>query len=173
MDKTIIGVFNNREHAEMAINELREFGIHDSDISYIYNSEGTTVSEDGGGTHVGEGAAEGAGAGAVIGGIAGLVVAAGVIPGLGALFVAGPIATALGLSGAAATTAAGAMTGAAAGGLLGGLMGLGVKEDEARIYEEKIKLGGVLVTVKTSEVTQAHEVFDKHGAEEVREYSMP
>lgn len=173
MDKTIIGVFDNREHAEMAINDLREIGIQDSDISYIYNSEGRTVTEEGGGTHVGEGAAEGASTGAIIGGIAGLVVAAGVIPGLGALFVAGPIATALGLSGAAATTAAGAMTGAAAGGILGALIGLGVKEDEAKIYEERVKLGGVLVTVKTTDPAAAHSIFDKHGAEEVREYSMP
>jgi hypothetical protein len=171
MDKTIVGVFDNREHAEMAINDLREMGVEQSDISYVYNSEGTTVTEEGG-THVGEGAAEGAGTGAVIGGIAGLVVAAGALPGLGALFVAGPIATALGLTGAAATTAAGALTGAAAGGIIGALAGLGVTEEEAQIYEEKIKLGGILVTVKTSEPVRAREIFDQHGAEEIREYSL-
>lgn len=171
MEKTIVGVFNDKEEAELAINDLRALGIGDSDISYVYSSEGTTVTEDAGGHKVGEGAAAGAATGAVIGGIAGLVVAAGVLPGLGALFVAGPLATALGLSGGAATTAAGAMTGAAAGGLVGALAGLGINEEEAKIYEERVKLGGILLTVKTSEPDKARGIFSAHNADEIREYS--
>lgn len=171
MDKTIIGVFTDRDHAEMAIKELRALGIGDSDISYVYQSGDSTVTEEGG-SKVGEGAAAGATTGAVLGGLAGLAVAAGLLPGLGALFVAGPLAAALGLAGGAATTAAGAMTGAAAGGLIGALAGLGVKEDEAKVYEEKVRLGGVLVTARTSESDKAREVFESHGAEEIREYSV-
>lgn len=171
MEKIIIGVFEDKDRAESAITDLRELDINESDISYIYSSEGTTVTEDGGGHKAGEGAATGATTGAVVGGVAGLVVAAGILPGLGALFVAGPLATALGLTGGAATTVAGAMTGAAAGGLVGALVGLGVKEDEAKIYEEKVKLGGVLVSAKTSSPEIARKIFDQYEAEEIREYS--
>lgn len=173
MEGTIIGVFNNRNNAEMAISELRAWGIADTDISYIYSSEkGEMVSEDGGGNMAGEGAASGATTGAVLGALAGLAVANGILPGLGTLFVAGPLAAALGLTGAAATTAAGAMTGAAAGGLVGGLVGLGVKEDEAKVYEERVRLGGILVTARTTDMSAAKGIFDKNGAEEVREYSI-
>jgi hypothetical protein len=170
MERTIIGVFDNRDHAEMAITDLRTLGINDSDISYVYSSEGKTVTEDGGGTKAGSGAAAGATTGTIIGAIAGLAVANGILPGLGTLFVAGPLAAALGLTGAVATTAAGAATGLAAGGFLGALMGLGVKEDEAKVYEERVKLGGILVTARTASAEAAREIFSKHGAEEVREY---
>lgn len=170
MDTTTIGVFDSREHAEMAINEMRALGIADTDISYIY-----TVSESGdvveGGSKVGEGAAGGATTGAVLGAIAGLAVANGILPGLGSLFVAGPLAAALGLTGAAATTAAGALTGAAAGGLVGGLAGLGVKDEDARIYKERVKRGGILVTAKSLNPKAVKDIFEKHGAAEIREYS--
>jgi hypothetical protein len=131
-ESTTIGVFRDTAHAEMAIKDLRALGIHDADISYVYSSEKETIVEDAGGNRVGEGAAQGAGTGAIIGGLAGLAVANGILPGLGTLFVAGPLAAALGLTGAVATTAAGAMTGAAAGTLVGALAGLGVSEDEAK-----------------------------------------
>ncbi len=171
MEKTIIGIFGDRSSAESAINDLRDMGIKESDISYIYSSEEEVITKDKSGTKAGEGAATGATTGAVIGGIAGLVVAAGVLPGLGALFVAGPLATALGLTGGVATTAAGALTGAAAGGLVGALVGLGVTKEEAKIYEERIKLGDVLVSVKTDDPESARKIFDMYDAEEIREYS--
>lgn len=168
----IIGIFADRDHAEMAINDLRTLGIHDTDISYVYSSDGQTVTEDGGGNKAGTGAAAGATTGAVVGALAGLAVANGILPGLGTLFVAGPLAGALGLTGAVATTAAGAATGAAAGGIIGALAGLGVKEDEARIYEERVKLGGILVTASTDSPAAAREIFVKHGADEIREYNV-
>lgn len=172
MDRTIIGVFGNRDSAEAAITELRSLGVNDADISYLYVSEqGTTVTEDGKGEQVAEGAAAGATTGAVVGALAGLAVANGILPGLGTLFVAGPLAAALGLTGAAATTAAGAMTGAAAGGVVGALGGLGVSGDEARIYEERIRTGGILVTAVTDKVDAAREVFANNGAEEIRDFA--
>ncbi|MDQ3089549.1 MAG: hypothetical protein M3Q24_00130 [bacterium] len=172
MDKTIIGVFGSRNHAEMAITDLRALGIADADLSYIYVSEeGKTVTEDGAGGDVASGAAAGATTGAVVGALAGLVVANGVLPGLGTLFVAGPLAAALGLTGAAATTAAGAMTGAAAGGFVGALTGLGVDETEAKVYEERVRSGGILVTARTTDAGSTRAVFANHGAEEIREYA--
>lgn len=169
-ESTTIGVFNNAEHAEMAIADLKSIGINDTDISYVYSAEGKTVIEEGDGTSVGESAAKGAGTGAILGGIAGLVVANGILPGLGSLFVAGPLATALGLTGAAATTAAGALTGAAAGTLVGALAGLGVSEEDAKVYEEKVKLGSILIAAKSEDTGRVREIFEKHGAEEIRNF---
>ena len=61
--------------------------------------------------------------------------------------IGGPLIAALGLGGAAATTASGALTGALAGGLIGALVGLGVPEDQAKIYDERVRSGDILVTV--------------------------
>lgn len=169
MDTTTIGVFEARGKAESAIEELRSLGIADADISYIYSvtEESANVQDN---NKAGKGAASGATTGAVLGAIAGLAVANGVLPGFGTLFVAGPLATALGLTGAAATTAAGAMTGLAAGGIIGGLAGLGVKDEEARIYEERVRRGGILVTAKSLNPKAVKEIFEKHDATEIREY---
>ena len=164
---TIVGVFKDRIAAESAMNELRGAGVADTEISFISNKWDTDG--DTGGTKAGEGAVAGVTTGAVLGTIAGLAVANGVLPGLGTLFVAGPIATALGLGGAAATTAAAAITGAGAGGLLGALGGLGIHDDDARAYQEQVRSGDILVTAKTK-VANAIEIFQKYGAEEVRTY---
>lgn len=171
MQTTTIGVFGSRTNAETAIKELRDWGIADADISYIYiSNEGETVKEDGAGDKMAAGAATGVTTGAVVGALAGLAVANGILPGLGTLFVAGPLAAALGLTGAAATTAAGAMTGAAAGGIVGALGGLGVSSDEAKIYEERIRSGGILVTATSTDPAAVRDVYNKNGAEEIREY---
>lgn len=172
--KSIIGVFNNRTDAEQAVGGLREHNIADTDISYVGAAgDGDTTVQSADGTTVAEDAGSGAVTGGVIGAIAGLAVANGILPGLGTLFVAGPIATALGLTGAAATTAAGAMTGAAAGGLVGALTGLGASEEEAHTYEERVKGGGVLVaaTIGESDEAEVRHVFEKNNAEEVRIYN--
>ncbi len=171
MDKTTVGIFRDRDQAEGAITELRSLGLSDADISYIYTAPEGRVIEDGSGTKVGEGAASGATTGALVGAIAGLAVATGNLPGLGTLFVAGPLAAALGLTGAVATTAAGAMTGAAAGGIVGALGGLGVSAQEAEVYEERVKKGGILVTARSISGIGVKDVFKHHGAEEIREYT--
>lgn len=173
--KTIVGVFNNQADTERAIGALREHGIADDDISYVSTSgaDNTVVVNNGGGTDAAEvaaGAGSGAVTGGIIGAIAGLVVANGILPGLGTLFVAGPLATALGLTGAAATTAAGALTGAAAGGLVGALVGLGATDEEAQIYEERVKSGGRMVaaTIDNADESEVRQVFEKNNADEVR-----
>jgi len=171
MKTTTIGVFKNKIDAESAIAELRNVNILESDISYVYTStEGKTVTQDGSGDVV-TGAASGATTGAVLGTIVGLVVANGILPGIGTLFVAGPIAAALGLAGGVATTAAGAMTGAMAGGFVGALVSMGVDETEAKIYEEKIRGGGILISVQSDTVTIVRNIFSKYEAQEIREYS--
>jgi hypothetical protein len=165
---TIVGVFKDKVAAESAITEMKNMGVHDTDISFISTKWDSDAAGDGG-TKAGEGATAGATTGAIIGAIAGLAVANGVLPGLGTLFVAGPVAAALGLGGVAATTAAGALTGAAAGGILGALTGMGVRDEDAKMYEERVKGGDILVTAKTND-TAAIDAMTKYGAEEVRTY---
>lgn len=174
--KTILGIFKTRDAAEQAINAFRNLGISDNDISYLALDKETKVVETehlSGAADTASGAATGAVTGGVVGAIAGLVVANGVLPGLGTLFVAGPIATALGLTGVAATTAAATMTGAAAGGIIGALTSFGVDEKEARVYEERIKGGDIAVSATIDSVDEgaALSVFSSHGADEVHVYT--
>jgi hypothetical protein len=178
--KTLVGVFNDRDDAENAVQELRDMNIADTDISVAgtnahgdmtMHDAGDDAAEVAGGTAAG--AASGATTGGVIGAIAGLAVANGILPGLGTLFVAGPLATALGFTGAAATTAAGALTGAAAGGLVGALGGLGISASDASNYENRVKSGGTLVTARVDnyDEDEVREVFDKFDAEDVNVYT--
>ena len=164
-----MGVYKTHAEAEQAIKELVAFGVKDSDISYIYTDSDGDMTDAQSGEKVGAGAAAGATTGAIVGGIAGLVVANGILPGLGSLFVAGPLAAALGLTGVAATTVAGAATGAAAGGLLGALSQLGVDDTEAQLYESSVQRGDVLVIARTDS-NATKEVFERTRAIEVREY---
>lgn len=171
----IVGIFSNTAAAEKAITELRQMDIADENISYVFrNQEGEIASENAAGDaadNTSAGAVSGATTGGVIGALAGLAVANGILPGLGTLFVAGPLATALGLTGAAATTAAGAMTGAAAGGLVGALTGLGASEEEAEMYEKRVQGGEILVSATTTEPGDARTIMERNGAEEIREYT--
>ncbi len=87
---------------------------------------------------------EGSGVGSAIGGALGATAAAIAaigtslfIPGLG-LVVAGPFAAAL----------AGAGAGGITGGLVGGLVGMGIAENQAKEYEQKIKEGKIIVGAK-------------------------
>ena len=50
----------------------------------------------------------------------------------------------------------GTAAGAAAGGVVGALVGLGIPESEAKVYEERLKVGGYLVAVQV----QNNEVAD-------------
>ncbi|OGJ03544.1 hypothetical protein A3G06_01745 [Candidatus Nomurabacteria bacterium RIFCSPLOWO2_12_FULL_46_14] len=167
---TTVGVFSTHQEAEDAINELRAFGVPESNLSYLYVDVDGRIRDDIGGKKVGSGAATGATTGAVIGAIAGLAVANGVLPGLGTFFVAGPLAAALGLTGAVATTAAGAATGLAAGGIIGALSKIGIDSTDAALYQSLVERGDVFVVAKTEDLV-TKDVFIKGGAKEVREYT--
>lgn len=163
------GVYTTHADAENAIKELVAFGVAERDISYIYTDGKGSTTDAQTGEKIGTGAAAGATTGAIVGGIAGLVVANGILPGLGSLFVAGPLAAALGLTGAVATTAAGAVTGAAAGGLIGAFSQLGINSDDAKLYETFVQRGEILVIARTNDMA-TKEVFERTNAMEVREY---
>lgn len=168
---TTIGVFTTHAAAESALNELKQFGVKEADLSYVYVNDEGTMKDGQTGNKIGGGVASGATAGAVIGGIAGLVVANGLLPGLGTLIVAGPLAAALGFTGAAATAVAGAATGAAAGGLIGGLTSMGVDSKDVHLYEDHVRQGDILVIARGTPAS-TEDIFLNHGAVDIRHYNL-
>ncbi len=177
MQTMVLGVFGDRSRAEDAIEELKGAGYATKDISIIMKDSGEAREmAESTGTKAAEGAVSGATTGGTIGAIAGLLIGIGAIaiPGVGALLIGGPIAAALGLSGAAATTVSGAVTGALAGGLVGALTGLGIPEEEAKVYEKEITAGAILVAVPTRTETDdaAVGILEEHGATQVRSVPM-
>lgn len=172
--QTVVGIFDDKFDAQAAVDELEDMGFKAKDVSVVVK-DGVKASTESGtkGGSVAEGAVSGAATGGVLGGLAGLLIGIGAlaIPGVGAFLVGGPIAIALGLTGAAATTISGATTGALAGGLLGGLIGFGIPEDEARIYEQRVREGAVLLAVPTHTQTgesEVKKVFEDYNADEIR-----
>jgi uncharacterized membrane protein len=153
MADLVLGMFHERGNAEQLIDDLKDRGYNPKDFSIVMRdqTEAREFVQDTGAGEVVEGAATGATTGALLGGLVGLV-ASFALPGLGAFFIGGPIAAALGLGGAAASTVSGAVTGAAAGGLIGALTSsFGMSEEEARKYEGWINEGGILVAVPARE----------------------
>lgn len=177
MKKFTIGIFGAREDAEKAINALHNtLGIDSEDISYIYRNSQGEVREVDAGDIASSTPAEGAGKGAAIGGtlgaIAGIAAVAGAIPVVGPLFAAGPLAAALGLTGAVGTTVAGAATGAAAGGIIGALTSMGVGQESAQRYADRVQAGDVLVSTYAEEDKDVHQLFVDHGALETEAYAL-
>lgn len=139
----VTGLFHDRDNADRAYTTLRDRGYSDEDIHVVmskdtrekyYDRDQVAIEE---GSKAMEGAGAGAAVGGSVGGIIGAIAAIGtnaIIPGLG-LAVAGPLAGAL----------AGAGAGGAAGSLLGALVGAGIPEDRAKVYEEGVEEGGIVV----------------------------
>lgn len=140
-NNTIVALYDTIEQAKQAVEALKNAGYTDTDISLIANDTTGEYARDLTVKAPADGAGKGATAGAIIGGLGGLLVGIGalVIPGIGPVLAAGPLA-------AAVTTLVGAGVGAAAGGLLGALVDLGVPEEEAGYYAEGVRRGGALVT---------------------------
>ena len=156
MARTVVGHFADRKSADAAYNDLLSSGIDRDDVSIVGRGR-----EDGKGLHDDDHVS--AGEGAAVGGITGLLLgaAAMLIPGIGPLVAAGPLAAAL----AGAVT--GAATGVVVGGITGALVDAGVPEEEARYYDERFQKGGYLLTVRANdtEVEKARMVLQRHGAD--------
>jgi hypothetical protein len=90
MTTTVVGLFDDLDHARMAVQELRDLGIPNADIGFaahdVTGEYGRELDSGAGG------AATGAGVGAVLGGIGGLLVGLGalIIPGIGPLVAPWP-----------------------------------------------------------------------------------
>ena len=173
--KTITALFDSYERASEAVRRLEDMGVSHSDISIVANnadnrySTATSTTSSARADDVADDAGDGAGTGAtlgtVLGGGAGLLAGLGMlaIPGLGPVVAAGWLVT----------TLVGAGAGAAAGGLLGSLVGAGVSEADAQVYEEGVRRGGTLVTVRAddAQVDRVVDILDDHGSVDIDERS--
>lgn len=151
LERNVLGLFDTRDHAEQAIRGLQDQGFARDAIGVAVQSTQQAAEMGGTTTAAGESAGAGAVTGTAVGGLLGLLAGLGTItlPGIGAIATAGTLATVLG------STALGAGLGAAAGGLIGALVGLGIPEEDAQVYAEGLKRGGVLVSVQTTDEQQA------------------
>lgn len=138
--KVAVGVFDSRERAQQAVNELRRMGFREDQIGVagkhtedITGASSVSDAAEKSGTGLAAGAATGAGLGALWG----LGIIAGVLPAIGPAIAGGVLGTVLSSAGA----------GAAALGIVGALTGLGMSSDEATYYENEFKAGRYIVTV--------------------------
>ncbi|MBN3872502.1 histidine kinase [Nostoc sp. JL33] len=171
-----VGVFSNRRDVEHALHELKNVGFDMNRVSVITEDgdkddiAGADV-RDRVGDKSDDGARVGAATGGALGGLTGLLVGLGTlaIPGIGPIMLAGAAATTL------ATTLAGAGIGAVAGSLLGALVGLGIPEERARVYDERVKRGHYLVIIDgtDTEIARAEEILNRQGVEEFGIYDNP
>jgi hypothetical protein len=172
-----VGVFSHRQNAEQALHELKHSGFPMDRVSIIARDAGRkediagTVVHKGVGEQADEGAKVGIATGGVLGGLGGLLVGLGTlaIPGVGPVMVAGAIATVI------TTTVAGAGIGAVAGGLLGVLISLGIPEERARVYSDRLDRGDYLLFIDgtDAEIAQAEAILRQRGIEEFGVYDHP
>jgi len=171
MSKTVIGLFDTYEQAQRVVDDLTAAGFSRDDISVISNNSDArlgdqttsrTTGTGNAGSVVG-GAVGGAAEGAVIGGLTGLAagLALLLIPGVGPIAAAGPLAAAL----------SGAGLGAAGGGVIGALSRLGVPKEESAYYAEGIRRGGTLVSLTTSDARAqaAYDIIERHNPVDIDE----
>ena len=154
-NQMVTSSFRDRESADRAYSSLVAKGYTEKDIHVMMSNETRKKlgSRDLKLDH-GNKALEGAGVGGTVGGAVGATIlgiaAAGAsiaFPGIG-LVVAGPLAGAL----------AGGAAGAAAGGLVGTLVGAGIPEDQAKVYEDDLKHGSIVLGVRPRDEKDANDL---------------
>lgn len=180
-NKRAVGVFPSHQAAENALHQLQTDGFAMNQVSVVAQDADkldrsdrigdTNVRDLAEETQADEGAKTGATAGGVVGGLTGLLVGLGTlaIPGVGPIMLAGATATAL------ATTAAGSAIGAATGGLVGGLIGLGLPEDRAQDYHDRVVRGEYLVIIDgtDADILRAGEILKHCGVQQWEVYAAP
>ncbi len=159
MAKTVISTFNSRDSAERAVSDLRSKGF-DREISIVAKDDQRAQGQrrdDNALNMGGDPVFDGTTTGGVLGGLAGLAAGAGAlaIPGIGPIIAAGPIA--------------GLLSGAATGGIAGGLLDWGIPAERGRYYEERVKQGNILVSVRTDDkkASDAANVLRNYGSQDV------
>lgn len=148
MNKSIASaVFDSHDEAQRAVSELRSAGVPDSSLSIIASHGGKTTTTSGDGEITDEhhrNVLRGILGGGALG--AGLGVAALAIPGVGPRAAIGAVAAAATPEAMAIGAAAGAV-----GGTLNEVLGKhGVSDEDARYYSDRMKDGGVFVSVDSS-----------------------
>lgn len=139
MNNHVTATFKSRMAAETAVDKLIAAGFFQEDISLL-----VTDTTRGASFAIKEGdkaddyAATGASAGGAFGAITALLISAAVIPSGGLSLIAiGPLAA----------TFAGLGAGGLAGGVVGALVGAGVPEHEAKVFEQDVRDGNILLAV--------------------------
>lgn len=176
--KRALGVFSDRQAAENALNELKASGFPIDKVSILardaqQNEElgGAQISDRignkdvGGATGVvGEVATDSA-LGAVLVGLGSLA-----IPGIGPIIAAGSVATAL-----VATVASTGIEAAAFSGLVRALADLGIPEEQARVYSDRLHQGHYLVIVDGTEdeINRAASILSDRGIKDWLVYNSP
>lgn len=162
MAKTVVGIFDSSRDAETAAHQVKDHGLRTDDISIIAKDESGQTTQTTGTftdqTHpINDNISGGTMTGGVLGGLAGLLLGMGtmVIPGLGVIAAAGPIA--------------GLLSGALTGGIVGGLVDLGIPEEAGRKYEADVKQGRILWSMKTQDqnVTKVTDILKSCGAKDI------
>ena len=146
--KTITGVFPNAESARRALENLEEDGVR---AKMLARDVRTTDTEQPG---------MGPAVGGVLGGAIGVAAATALIPGIGAVLVAG----------AAALGVGGAIAGAAAGQAIEHNLFEGLPADELFFYEDAIRQGHAVViaaAVDSEEEEAARSALETAGAESI------
>jgi stress response protein YsnF len=152
-----VGVFEDRRHADKAVEDLRKAGFREDQIGVAMRHDEATgdATATDQATESGEGAVTGALTGLGLGALVGLGVLTGFIPVVGPAIAAGTLGVVL--SNAAA--------GAGLAGLVGALVGAGIPEHEAEYYKGEFEAGRAIVTVNADgrgdEVTG---ILRRHGA---------
>ena len=166
----VSSIYYDRQGADNAYQSLRDRGYSDNEINVMMSEDsrtkyyGDSPADDTAGSKALEGTGVGAGIGGTLGGILGAIVGVGsnvILPGIG--LIAGPLAGAL----------AGAGAGGAAGSVVGALVGAGIPEDRAKVYEQHVKDGGIVVGVNPrndEDATYFENSFRTNGGREVARY---
>ncbi|WP_291981266.1 CsbD family protein [Luteitalea sp.] len=169
--RLVTGLYRTPDEASRAYADLTSrHGYASDDIDVLMSDETRTKQFAGAeagkefesGTKAAEGAGIGGATGLGVGAAVGALVAAAsavAIPGLG-LVVAGPIAGAL----------AGAGAGGAAGSLLGALIGAGIPEERAKVYDQGIRDGGIVLGTRARDEAHAEALerdFTTYGGRDI------
>jgi hypothetical protein len=159
----VYGLYKDRANVEEAVGILNLDGFRNTDISILFpenrGSKDLAIEKE---SKAPEGALTGGGSGAVVGGALGWLAGIGLlaIPGIGPFIAAGPIIAML----------LGVGVGGAVGTIVGALVGMGMPEHEARRYEDRIKEGGILLSVHcdSSEwAKRAENLLKNTGADDI------
>jgi len=155
-EDSVVGVYVSLPAAKRAIRQLKENEFSTHNVSLI----ATNLEDDDeihGFVSHGDRSEKDAMVGGGIGGVLGLLAGAAFfwIPGVGPIFLAGPLATAL--------------VGTAVGTLVGAMSGWGVPDEKLEEYEQKVKQGKVLIVAHgdSLEVARAERILAETDAEHV------
>jgi hypothetical protein len=167
---SVVAVYPDHTAAEGAVRQLHETGF-DLGVLSIVGRDFQETEQPYGRVSRGDYVKGGAETGSLFGGLFGLCIGAGflVLPGLGLVGVAGPIAAAL-LAGIE-----GALAGTALGSLAGALVGWEGPKDRALKYEEQVKGGKFLVVVRSNPevVARARSLLVTQGLDHIDLYEPP